>query len=101
MIRDSLVRQEWESETETAGTITIVYNHHARELSGILTDLQHKSCQAIISTMHIHLDEHNCMEVLAVKGKGSELRKMSDQLIGTKGVKHGSLSLAITGRDLK
>ena len=100
LIWDSLAKQEWESGAEIVGKITIVYNHHARELSGILTDIQHKSCQAIISTMHIHLDEHNCLEVLVVKGKGNELKKMSDRLIGTKGVKHGNLSLTTTGKNL-
>ena len=101
LIRDSLVRQEWESETETVGTVTIVYNHHIRGLSGALTELQHKFYQAIISTMHIHLDENNCLEILVVKGRGSELKRISDKLIGTKGVKHGNLSLTTTGRGLE
>ena len=82
------------------GAITIVYNHHTRELSKVLTNLQHEFFRAIISTLHVHLDQHNCLEVLVVKGKGNELKKISDRLIGTKGVKHGSLSLTTTGRNL-
>ena len=100
LIRNSLVRQEWESGAETVGAITIVYNHHTRELSKVLTNLQHEFFRAIISTLHVHLDQHNCLEVLVVKGKGNELKKISDRLIGTKGVKHGSLSLTTTGKNL-
>ena len=100
LIRDRLVMQEWESNRETMGTITTVYNHHTRELSKVLTNLQHEFFRAIISTLHVHLDQHNCLEVLVVKGKGNELKKISDRLIGTKGVKHGSLSLTTTGRNL-
>ena len=100
LIRDRLVKQEWDSDKETVGTITIVYNHHTRELSKVLTNLQHEFHKAIISTLHVHLDQHNCLEVLVVKGKGNELKKMSDRLIGTKGVKHGNLSLTTTGKNL-
>jgi CopG family nickel-responsive transcriptional regulator len=101
LIRDSLVREEWELGKETVGTIAIVYDHHTRELSRILTDLQHNFFKFIISTIHIHLDAHHCMEVLIVKGKSDDLRKISDRLIGTKGVKHGRLCLTTTGKGLK
>jgi len=100
LIRDRLVKQEWEANEETVGAITIVYNHHTRLLSKVLTNLQHESYKAIISTLHVHLDQHNCLEVLVVKGKGNELKKMSDRLIGTKGVKHGNLSLTTNGKNL-
>ena len=65
-----------------------------------MTHLQHRYYQSIISTTHIHLDDHNCLEVLMVRGKGEEIKKISDRLIGTKGVKHGKLSLTTTGKDL-
>jgi CopG family nickel-responsive transcriptional regulator len=100
LIRDRLVKREWESNKETVGTITIVYNHHTRELSKVLTNLQHEFYKAIISALHVHLDHHNCLEVLVVKARGNELKKMSDRLIGTKGVKHGNLSLTTTGKNL-
>ncbi|MBI5968396.1 MAG: nickel-responsive transcriptional regulator NikR [Deltaproteobacteria bacterium] len=102
LIRDSLVQAEWEAGAqETIGTITIVYSHHTRELSEVLDHLQHQYYRSIISTTHIHLDEHNCLEVLIVRGKGEEIKKISDRLIGTRGVKHGKLSLTTTGKDLK
>jgi CopG family nickel-responsive transcriptional regulator len=102
MIRDSLVEQEWEAEDrETVGTITIVYNHHTRELEHALTDMQHKSFHQIISTLHVHLDAHNCLEVLVVKGKSQEIKKIADRLIGTRGVKHGKLTMTTTGKELE
>lgn len=101
MIRDALVDQEWEAgEQETVGTITIVYNHHTRELEHALTDMQHKSFHQIISALHVHLDAHNCLEVLVVKGKSQEIKKIADRLIGTRGVKHGKLTMTTTGKEL-
>jgi CopG family nickel-responsive transcriptional regulator len=101
LIRDSLVQEEWKSGQETVGTIAIVYDHHTRELSKILTGLQHNFFKFIISTIHVHLDAHHCMEVLIVKGKSDDLRKISDRLIGIKGVKHGRLCLTTTGKGLR
>ena len=102
LIRDSLVKEEWEyGEKETVGAITIVYSHDTRELTDTLTDIQHNFHTSIISSMHVHLDHHNCLEVIIVKGKGKEIKKIADRLIGTKGVKHGKLSLATTGKHLK
>jgi CopG family nickel-responsive transcriptional regulator len=101
LIRESLVQEEWqEGKKETVGTLAIVYSHHTRELSRTLTEMQHRYYQSILSTLHIHLDEHNCLEVLVVKGSGEEIKKISDRLIGTKGVKHGKLSLTTTGKNL-
>jgi CopG family nickel-responsive transcriptional regulator len=102
LIRDSLVTEEWkEGKKEMVGTISLVYSHHTRELSRILTQMQHDHYQTILSTLHIHLDEHNCLEVLAVRGKGEEIKKIGDRLVGTKGVKHGKISLTSTGKNLK
>ena len=101
MIRDALVEQEWESgDQKTVGTITIVYNHHTRELEHALTDMQHKSFHQIISALHVHLDVHNCLEVLVVKGRSREIKKIADRLIGARGVKHGKLTMTTTGKEL-
>ena len=102
LIRDSLVKDEWEEDTrETVGTITLVYDHHTRELTHTLTDLQHQHHKSIISTTHIHLDQHNCLEVLVVKGKGGDIKAIADKVIGTKWVKHGKLSATTTGKSLQ
>ncbi|MCG6535563.1 MAG: nickel-responsive transcriptional regulator NikR [Syntrophales bacterium LBB04] len=101
LIRDSLVQTEWESASqETIGTITIVYNSHTRELSDVLTQMQHHHYTSIISTTHIHLDDENCLEVLIVRGKGEDIKNISDQLTSARGVKHGRLSLTTTGKDI-
>lgn len=100
-IRSNLVEKEWKVGTgETVGTITIIYNHHKRELPDTLTSIQHKYHAAMISTLHVHLDAHNCLEVLVVKGKAREIKIIADRLIGTKGVKHGKLTTATLGKDL-
>jgi len=102
LIRDSLVMEEWESTTaETVGIITIVYSHDTRELTDTLTDLQHHYYNSIISAMHIHLNEHNCLEVIVVKGKANNIKIIADRLIGIKGVKHGKFTLTTTGKHLK
>jgi CopG family nickel-responsive transcriptional regulator len=102
MIRDTLVEEQWETgKHDTVGTITIVYNHHTRELDHALTDMQHQSYHQIISSLHVHLDAHNCLEVLAVKGKSHEIKRIADRLIGTKGVKHGKLAMTTTGKELE
>lgn len=101
MIRNRLVEEEWkETNKEAVGTITLVYNHETRELTENLTSLQHQYCKQIISTMHIHLDKHNCLEVLVVKGKTNEIKKIADRLISTRGVKHGKLTITTTGKKL-
>ncbi len=102
LIRDSLVAEDWESSSEEmVGTITIIYSHETRELTDTLTDLQHHYYTSIISTMHIHLDEHNCLEATVVKGKARDLKAIADRLIGTKGVKHGRLTVTTTGKYFK
>ncbi len=101
LIRDRLVQEEWESgNKETVGSITLVYSHEVRELTEVLTELQHRHHTSIVSSMHIHLDEHNCLEVLVVRGKAKNIRSIADGLIGTRGVKHGKLTLTTTGRHL-
>ena len=101
LIREHLVEEEWDKEDkETVGTINLVYNHETRELADTLIDLQHHYYLEIISTMHIHLDEHNCLEVLIVKGKAKKIREIADKLISTKGVKYGRLTAATSGKEL-
>ena len=102
LIRDSLVTEEWKSDNiETVGTITLVYSHDTRELNDVLNDIQHHYHQLVISTTHIHLDGHNCLEVIIVKGKSEDIKTVADKLIGTKGVKHGKLTATTTGKRLK
>lgn len=101
LIRDNLVGQEWDENKETVGTITFVYDHHVRDLTGKLTDIQHDNQGQILSGMHVHLDHDHCLEVLVVKGRGAEIKKVADALVSVKGVKHGKLTMTTTGRSLR
>jgi CopG family nickel-responsive transcriptional regulator len=102
MIRDALVEQTWESpESNVVGTVTLVYDHHVRMLNEKLTGIQHDFHHSILSTLHVHLDHDNCLEVLVVRGKSAVVRKVSDALISTKGVKHGTLTITTSGAGLK
>jgi len=99
LMRDALVESEWESNAgEVVGTVTIVYNHEVREISRVLTQLQHQYLDAIVCTTHVHMDEHNCMEVLVVRGAAAEVQAIADKLISTRGVKHGKLVCTTTGK---
>jgi CopG family nickel-responsive transcriptional regulator len=100
LIRDQLVEEEWKFGEKVVGTITIVYDHDVRELGETLAHLQHRYHKAVQSTLHVHLDERNCMEVLVVMGRGTAVRAIADRLIGTKGVKHGKLTMTTTGKTL-
>ncbi|HOO55590.1 MAG TPA: nickel-responsive transcriptional regulator NikR [bacterium] len=101
LIRNSLSSEEWrDGSNEVMGSINLVYDHHTRELSEKIGDLQHNYFKNIVSTTHIHLDAHNCLEVVIVRGKSSVIRELSDMLTSMKGVKLGKLSLLNTGKDL-
>jgi CopG family nickel-responsive transcriptional regulator len=100
LIREDLVKKEWVGGKEVAGIITLVYDHHLRELVSTLTDVQHDFHQLIISTQHIHLDHDNCLEIVIVKGRPKEVEGLAFQLKSTRGVKYSSLSMATTGKEL-
>jgi len=101
LIRDDLVEQMWESpESNVVGTVTLVYDHHVRMLNEKLTDMQHDHHRLILSSLHVHLDHDNCLEVLVVKGKARQVRKIAEALISTKGVKHGRLTITTSGAEL-
>jgi CopG family nickel-responsive transcriptional regulator len=101
LIRDSLVKEQWEAGADGAvGTITLVYNHDTRELADRLTDIQHAHYGSIISALHVHLDAHHCLEVLVLRGNSAELKALADRLIGTRGVKHGTFTATAGGNAL-
>ena len=101
MIRAHLVEHQQQfGEKEIAGTITLLYDHHKQHVQAALTDIQHDHHEVIIATLHVHLDHHNCMELLAVRGKAAVIKRIADELIAAKGVKHGKLTVTSTGKDL-
>ncbi len=101
LIRNTLVQQHWEDEArETVGVLSLVYDHHQSDLSGKLTQIQHDALDLVITSLHVHLDHHNCLEVLVLRGPGKEIKDTAQKLTAVKGVKHGSLNLSTTGEDL-
>ncbi len=101
MIRAHLVEhREKSGDREIAGTITLVYDHHKQHVQATLTDIQHDHHEVIISTLHVHLDHDNCLEVLVVRGRAGLIRRIADELIAAKGVKHGKLTVTSSGKDL-
>ncbi len=101
LIRRELVQREWQGGSDVAGAITLIYDHHKRDVMSRVTDTQHAFQEAIISTQHIHLDHHNCLEIVAARGKAEEVRKLADALRSIKGVRHATLSMSSTGRGIE
>ncbi|HOV90898.1 MAG TPA: nickel-responsive transcriptional regulator NikR [Syntrophorhabdaceae bacterium] len=100
LIRDDLVKREWVEGDDVAGAITLIYDHHRKDLLSKITDIQHNYQKIIISTQHIHLDHDNCLEIIAVRGNPKEVQQLADTLKAIKGVKHGTLSMSSTGKDI-
>lgn len=101
LIRQELIKKEWDEGDDVAGAITLIYDHHRRDLLGKITDMQHDYQKIIISTQHIHLDHDNCLEIVAVRGKPADVSKLADMLKSIKGVKHCTLSMSSTGEHIE
>ena len=78
---------------EAVGTLTLVYDHHIRQLNDRLVGMQHDHHDQIVSTIHVHLDHHSCLEVVILRGNAKDIQHIADSLIATKGVRHGKLTL--------
>ena len=101
LIRDQLVAEKWRTDPEEAmAVVTLVYDHHDMDLPKRLTRAQHDRHDLIVSTLHIHMTHHACLEVIVLRGKGSAIKKLGDRLTSTRGVVHGKVTLTTTGREL-
>lgn len=104
LIREQLIARDWAqaetSDSEQVAVVTLVYEHDSMDLSKRLTHIQHKSPETIVSALHIHLDHHNCLEVLIMRGQARRIQRMGDQLTAIRGVKFGRVTLATTGQNL-
>ncbi len=101
LIRDMLVAEEIsDQESDVMGTLIMIYSHDVKEISDTLNDIQHHYYKNIVSTLHVHIDEHNCIEILLIKGKAKTVQSIADHLLSTKNVKHGKLTLTSTGKHL-
>ncbi len=100
LIRGRIIEKEWQAEKAVMGVISLVYDHHQHQLQEKVTELQHGYHQQIVSTTHVHMDHHNCLEVIIVRGQAGEVRRLADSLIALRGVRNGNLSMSSTGKDL-
>jgi CopG family nickel-responsive transcriptional regulator len=92
LIRRNLITEEnKDPEAKAIGTLTMIYDHHTGNLTNRLLDLQHDHTNEILTTTHIHIDHHNCLEVLVLKGKAGSIQKLADNIKALKGIKHGEL----------
>lgn len=93
LINKSLVAEKWDKDAVVAGSITLVFDHHRRELVNKLTNIQHQYHDNILSSLHFHLEHDLCMEIIAVKGTASTLTELANSLISVKGIEHGKLTM--------
>ena len=102
LIRDSLVKSKhWvQDDANVVGTVTLIYDHHSRDLTEKLNDIQHHHGEMVVCSMHVHLDSDNCLEVVVLRGMGKKVKDLAHHLIAEKGVKHGKATLTSGGEDL-
>lgn len=97
MIKKQIIEEKWNSDEIVAGAIVIVYDHNKKELHEHVNSLQHEYHCLILAGQHIHIDEHNCLEVISIRGKAYKLKKLADKMNAIKGIKH--VELVMTGTD--
>lgn len=101
LIREKLIEQEWTApEGETVATVLLVYEHETMELSQKLTELEHEEFHWIVSSMHVHMDHDNCLEIVVLRGPGRKIQKLGERLISTRGVKHGRFVPGTLGSEI-
>ena len=101
LLRGELVKEEWETlPGETVGVLTLVYDHETRALADKLADIQHHGYRSITASLHVHLDEHSCLEVIALRGSARRIRTIANELLAVKGVRYGQLVPATRGKRL-
>lgn len=101
LIRDHLVDREWLSDKVLLGTISLIYDHHAKGLTERLTHQQHHFPGKVLATTHVHLDQHLCAEMIMVQGKGRDIQALAARLQREKGVLHAKLATSTTGQSLR
>ncbi|MFZ0634010.1 MAG: nickel-responsive transcriptional regulator NikR [Candidatus Acidiferrales bacterium] len=100
LLRDYVVGEDVKENRVVVGTLTMVYDHHKPGLSGQLVSLQHDARTNVLAATHVHLDHHNCLEVIIMKGESTEMNRFAGQILSLVGVKHGKLAVTTTGKDL-
>jgi len=93
LARAEVVKSKVSQGVPAVATLTIVYDHHVRDLSERLTELQHELGEQVHATLHVHLSHDYCLEVIVMRGLSNELRSIADKILATRGVKHGGLEI--------
>jgi CopG family nickel-responsive transcriptional regulator len=101
LIRDHLVELDVDKNKVVVGTLTIVYDHHKPNLTEKLVSAQHHAGGSVLAATHVHLDHHNCLEVVIMKGRSGALKDLANGILSLRGVKHGQLVVTTTGKDLR
>ena len=100
LIRSAFVEEEWQADKDVVGVISMVYDHHQSKLQEKVTEIQHEYHHQIVSATHIHMDHHNCLEVVIVKGKAGSVNELADRLRSLRGVRNCKMAMSTTGKDL-
>lgn len=98
LIRDQLVGVQVDQNRTVVGSLTIVYDHHKPNLTEKLVEEQHRLGGKVLSAMHLHLDHHNCLEVVVIKGRSSDVRDFANRILSLRGVNHGQLVVTSAGK---
>lgn len=100
LIRDQMVAEEIDKDEVVVGTLTVVYDHHRPNLTEKLVEAQHRAGGKVLAATHVHLDHHNCLEVIIMKGRSGDLKDLANRILSLRGVKHGQLVITSTGKRL-
>ena len=101
LIREHLVVEDIDNNKVVVGTLTLIYDHHRPHLTEKMVEAQHRAGGTVLAATHVHLDHHNCLEVIIMKGRSGELKALADGILSLRGVKHGQLAVTSTGGNLK
>jgi CopG family transcriptional regulator, nickel-responsive regulator len=93
LARAAIAKAQVRRGVEAVGTLTLIYDHHVRDLSEKLTELQHDLGDKIRSTLHIHLDHEHCLEIIVMHGRSDELHAVAERILAIKGVLHGAIEI--------
>jgi len=97
LMRQALIEKAWDEDAPVVATVTIVYDHHDPGLEAELTEIQHHHHDSVVAAMHSHLDAHDCLQVVILRGKAKAVKHLAEELIAAKGVKHGGMVMTAGG----
>jgi CopG family transcriptional regulator, nickel-responsive regulator len=100
LIREVFVKEEWETDKEVFGLISFIYDHHQPNIQEKITEIQHDFYKNVVSATHVHIDHHNCLEVVIVSGMANKVRELHESIKALRGVKNANMTMGTKGTDL-